>query len=178
MWSLLPPKYRSAGITAPIPYSEADDRQFMDQFLRLRDSQHPYFDPFTRAWLPAGFFHSNMATYRKNTFVRSWGAAEWDGNHLQLSPNYSLIFASKVLTKAGSASRIPALACAIFFYKRPSAEWGPEHPFAAGVPDAPDALVQQFRADFSFEADSEWTPIFDPDPSLVPEYHDLLRTGP
>ena len=179
VWSLLPLKVRGAMPGRPLAYVEQNDREFMDRFLSVRDDPaFPYFDPFVRSWLPSGYFHSNMATMRKNRFAREWGACDWDGSIIRLAPNYADIFVDKVLTKAGTAARIPALACAIWFFKRPSVEWPDDSDFADGVPPEPAGAVAMFRKKFNFDNDAGWAPIFDDDPSLVPGYASSLRVTP
>jgi 5-methylcytosine-specific restriction protein B len=179
VWSLLPPKFKGANSTTSISYAESDDRDFMDAFLKIRpeNDDSPYYDPFSLTWLPDGYFHSNMATFRKHTFVRSWRAAEWDQDSLRLSEDYAEVFESKVLAKGGAVTKIPAVACAVFFYKRPSAEWPAGHPFANGVAEDAADLVKQFKTDFGFDVDSEWERIFDPDPTLLGDYSGRLQVS-
>jgi 5-methylcytosine-specific restriction protein B len=179
VWSLLPIKVSGAMPGESLSYAEQNDREFMDRFLAVRDDpDYPYFDPFSRRWLPSGYFHSNMATMRKNRFAREYGACEWEDETIRLAPNYADIFVKKVLTKAGAAARIPAVACAVWFFKRPSAEWPDDSDLTNGVPANAADTVSMFRKKFNFEGDPGWTAIFDPDPSLLPSYAESLRMTP
>jgi 5-methylcytosine-specific restriction protein B len=179
VWSLLPLKVLGAMPGQPLAYAEQNDREFMDRFLYVRDdSSYPYFDPFSRQWLPIGYFHSNMATMRKNRFARQWGACEWEGDALRLAPDYADIFVDKVLTKGGEVARIPALPCAVWFFKRPSTEWPDDPDFADGVPPDAAAAVAMFRKKFHFEEDLAWADIFDANPAVLPDYAALLRVTP
>jgi MoxR-like ATPase len=176
VWSILPPKLAGANITKPINYEESDDFRFMDRFLRITDGNHPYFDPFTETWLPAGYPHSNLATFRKKTFVRSWKAAAWDGPYLKLSPGYGDIFESKVLSKAGSITRIPALALAVWLFKKPSTEWSNIAEVSDGLPHTAHGLIALFQDKFGFDDDPAWEKIFDLSPSVLGDYETRLQT--
>ena len=179
IWSLLPLKVFGAMPEQPLAYAEQNDREFMDRFLAVRDDPHyPYFDPFSRQWLPGGYFHSNMATMRKNRFARQYGACEWDGEVIRLAPNYAEIFVEKILTKRGAATRIPALACAVWFFKRPSVEWHDDPDLTDGVPSNAAEAVAMFQRKFNFGADPGWNAIFDDDPTLLPSYAHSLRVTP
>lgn len=176
VWSLLPVKLQGAMPGQTIAYEEQNDQDFMRRFLAVRDDPaYPYFDPFSREWLPAGYFHSNMATMRKNRFSQKYHACDWDGQVLSLATDYASIFVDKVLTKAGVATRIPAIACAVWFFKRPSVEWRGDPDLAGGVPSDPSSAVEEFRKKFSFEHDGGWSAIFDDDPAFIPDYTEILR---
>lgn len=176
VWSLLPVKVLAAMPGQSLTYTEQNDREFMDRFLGVRDDpDYPYFDPFSRQWLPRGYYHSNMATMRKNRFSRQWGACEWDGEVLRLAFDYANTFVERSLTKGGEVTRIPAVACAVWFFKRPSAEWPQDPDFADGVPADGVGAVAMFRKKFNFDEDPSWTAIFDDDPMLLPNYSQSLR---
>lgn len=128
---------------------------------RDRPAEYPFFDPFSHVWLPQGYSHSNMATFRKNTFMRRWEACRWDGEFVVLADDYADIFAERVLRKGGNLTRIPALSCAIWFYKKPTTEWPTDHPFNLGIPQSSADVINQFRADFGFEDGAVWSKIFD-----------------
>ena len=179
VWSLLPLKLCGGMPGASIAYAELNDKEFMDRFLMVRDHPVlPYFDPFSRKWLPTGYFHSNMSTMRKNRFARQWGACDWDGATARLADNYADIFVEKVLTKGGEATKIPALACAVWFFKRPSVEWPGDPDFVDGVPEDAGDAIRMFRAKFNFGHDAAWYAIFDDDPACLLEYSELLRVTP
>lgn len=162
VWSVLPAKAAGAERGVTMTYTEAHDKAFMDRFLHLRDvNAFPYFDPFSHDWLPSGYFHSNMATFRKKTFINSWHAGTWHDDQFMLDPDYMNTFAEKVLKLAGTTTRLPAFATALWFYKRPQTEWPTEHPFVEGLPLQPGDVISQFRTDFFFADDAEWSPIFD-----------------
>lgn len=179
VWSVLPIKLRGAAAGTAIAYTESNDRDFLDRFLRLRpdDHEYPYFDPFSHEWRPAGYHHSNMATFRKNTFQRSWDACDWDGERLTLSDHYVRVMTDKVLAKAGRVNRIPALPCAVWFFKRPTAEWPDDEELTDGVPADAGGLTQLFKKKFNFTND-EWVAMFDDDPDLLPNYASSLSVTP
>lgn len=179
VWSLLPVKLAGAVPGNQIVYSELDDKAFMDRFLALRDGEYPYFDPFIRDWLPAGYFHSNMATMRKNRFVAAWNAATWKDDLLSLADNYLDVMATKALSKAGKVQRIPAIACAVWFFKKPSREWPGDPDLVDGVPLDAGEMVNLFLAKFNLQADPGTEIIFDLAFDLyIPDYSDLLEKIP
>lgn len=171
VWSVLPLKHSSLLPGGSIRYTEDLDRKFMDRFFMLRNGDRPYFDPFSMTWLQEGYYHSNLATSRKKTFNNSWHAGSLANDVQSFAPDYAEIFRLKALTKSGITTPLPALACAIWFYKRPEAEWSDAHPFAQGLPDVP-AILEQFRADFHFQDDQEWFAIFDTSSALDEELRD------
>jgi hypothetical protein len=177
---VLPPKLKGAGVRSPIEYHESDDFEFLDRFLRVTDAAepYPYFDPFTQEWLPLGYPHSNLATFRKKTFVRSWQAGEWDGNRLSFATDYGELFVSKVLSKAGEVTRVPALPCAVWFFKRPAEEWPGRSWEREGLPDSGAELVELFRDEFGFADDPAWWEIFDVSEDTLPSYAELIIAGP
>jgi hypothetical protein len=148
LYSFLAPKWKGAQLGIPLNYTEADDREFWDRFFRVRAGDWPYFDPLKSEWRPHTQWHSNTATQRKNRFVNRWHAAAWANDVLTLAPNYPEIFVEKVLTKARSVTRIPALPLAIWLYKRDD------------LPATPAALVGRFKEDFNF-GDREFASLFD-----------------
>lgn len=170
VWSVLPPKAAGAGTSGSIQYEESDDFKFLDRFLRVGDGKFPYFDPFIETWLPEGYPHSNLATSRKKTFVRSWLAATWDGSTLAFSSNYGQIFEDKALTKAKKVTRLPALALAVWMFKNPSKEWPGFEPVADGLPSDPGELVQLLRETFNFDADPAWDFIFDTSVDILADF--------
>lgn len=180
VWSILPPKLAGALPDVAIFYEESNDYAFMDRFLKYGEANpdFPYFDPFTQEWLPAGYPHSNLATFRKKTFARSWGACSWDGEQLQLAPTYGATFAGKALTKARQIALIPALACAVWFFKKPDSEWPEDDEIKSGVPRSPAEMVALFRDRFGFDNDPSWSTIFDDSDSVIPDYEALVLAGP
>ncbi len=167
VWSFLPVKLQGAMPGETIVYREEDDKAFFERFFQYRSGPEPFFDPFKREWLKAGYAHSNAATFRKRTFMMSWHACNWeDSERLTLAENYHEIVRENVLTKAGNVVRIPALPLAVWFYKRPSAEWPKRDDLDKGLPADPKQLLRLFRADFGFERDPAWDVIFDASASL------------
>jgi hypothetical protein len=147
LYSFLAPKWRGAQPGVALSYSEADDREFWDTFFRIRSGDWPYFDPLKSEWRPHTQWHSNTATQRKNRFVNRWQAATWNDDILTLAANYPEIFVEKVLTKAKRVTRIPALALAIWLYKREA------------LPATPAGLIDRFKKDFNF-GDHEFATLF------------------
>jgi hypothetical protein len=168
VWSFLPVKLKGAMPGTKITYREEDDKEFLQRFFSYRPGAEPFFDPLRREWLKAGYAHSNAATFRKRTFMMSWNACTWeDSELLSLAENYHEIVSEKVLTKAKEIVRIPALPLAVWFYKRPHAEWRGRDDLRDGLPDDPDELLRQFRSDFNFDEDPGWQVIFDPEAELA-----------
>jgi hypothetical protein len=168
VWSFLPVKLSGAMPGTTITYREEDDKAFLERFFAYRSGPEPFFDPLRREWLKAGYAHSNAATFRKRTFMMSWNACAWeDSERLTLADDYDEIVRKNVLTKAGDVIRIPALPLAVWFYKRPRAEWPERNDLREGVPDDPGELLALFRHDFSFDEDPGWQVIFDPDAELT-----------
>jgi hypothetical protein len=168
VWSFLPVKLRGAMPGKTITYREEDDKGFLERFFAYRPGPEPFFDPLRRAWLKAGYAHSNAATFRKRTFMMSWNACSWeDSEHLTLADDYYDIVRQNVLTKAGAVMRVPALPLAVWFYKRPSAEWHGRDDLRDGIPGDPSELLGLFRSDFNFNEDPGWQVIFDPTVELT-----------
>jgi 5-methylcytosine-specific restriction enzyme B len=168
VWSFLPVKLKGGGPGQTINYREEDDKAFLDRFFNYRAGAEPFFDPIRREWLKAGYAHSNAATFRKRTFMMSWKACTWDDSErLTLAENYHQIVSEKVLTKGGEVNRIPVLPLAVWFYKRPTAEWSDHAELVGGVPNDPVDLVERFRSDFNFTEDPGWSLIFETDTGLA-----------
>lgn len=168
VWSFLPVKLKEAMPGKTITYREEDDKAFLERFFAYRSGSEPFFDPLRREWLKAGYAHSNAATFRKRTFMMSWNACSWeDSEHLTLAEDYYEIVRKNVLSKAKEIMRVPALPLAVWFYKRPGAEWPGRPGLRDGLPADPDELLALFRSDFSFDEDPGWQVIFDPDVELT-----------
>src|SRR5882757_8716762 len=80
VWSFLPVKLKGAMPGEKIVYREEDDKAFLERFFEYRSGPEPFFDPWQRGWLKANYAHSNAATFRKRTFIMSWGACTWENN--------------------------------------------------------------------------------------------------
>ncbi|HXR61889.1 MAG TPA: hypothetical protein VN732_11235 [Solirubrobacterales bacterium] len=168
VWSFLPVKLKGAMPGKTITYREEDDKDFLRRFFAYRSGDEPFFDPLRREWLKAGYAHSNAATFRKRTFMMSWNACSWeDSEHLTLAEDYYEIVRRNVLTKAKEVIRVPALPLAVWFYKRPAAEWPERDDLRQGLPADRDELLRLFRADFNFDEDPGWPVIFDPEVELT-----------
>ena len=104
-------------------YTEQDDFDFFDQYLRMGSPDYPYFDPITGDMRIRTHPHSNVATARKGTFYRTWGAAEMATDEeaaqdrWRLTPNYRDILRGKVLTKAAQFTKIPAIPLAMILLR-------------------------------------------------------------
>jgi 5-methylcytosine-specific restriction protein B len=149
-------KCRDVG-TKFVPYAEGDDYKFFDEFMKLRDGEDPYFDPVASLWRIASHPHSNVATARKNTFFRRWGAAEQRTSakgieEWRLTDDYLDIFKARVLTKAGHFTPIPVIPLAVFFLR------GMELPEDASL----DILASRFALTFHLTS-KEYAQLFERD---------------
>jgi MoxR-like ATPase len=181
VWSLLPIKFRGAEIGRAITYRESADREFFDQFLRLRPGDdlgdRPYFDPFSASWLNVTYPHSNASTFRKNTFDRRWHACKWhEGTDaLTLAADYPEIFEQRVLTKAHEINRIPALATALWLFRSSNQILSVEQ---IEVNESPSKTIENFRRLFHFDGEDEWAKLFDPDVMLLNGVADAFADSP
>lgn len=153
-------RWRSVEIGRERPYEEADDFAFWDQFCRVDDDQSarcPYADPFLGELRIATHPHSNVATARKGTFARVWGAASFrdDRNATlwQLGDDYLQVIRDRVLTKGGQTTRAPIWAIAAWLLRNRDLGTAPD--FAQ--------LVAAFRSEFNV-TDAEGDALFDPVP--------------
>jgi 5-methylcytosine-specific restriction protein B len=108
-----------AGMLAEVQFDEQQDFEFWDRYLKLSDGNAlmPYFNPLLLSRSEANFPHSNAATIRKNTFSLKWkaGLRERRGTHdyWKLADDYAEIIKKKMLMRAGTTKRVPALDVAI-----------------------------------------------------------------
>jgi 5-methylcytosine-specific restriction protein B len=101
-------------------YSENDDRDFCDTYLRVRPGTHPYYDPLEQGFRLDTHWHSNIATARKKTFADKWKAGEYKeragGEHWRFSDNYLDSLETHMGRKAGFVP-IPALDLIAWLYR-------------------------------------------------------------
>lgn len=153
MVHLLAAKLAGAKPGVSIPYTERNvDFVFCDRFLRVNNSDHPYFDPFDMDHRISSHPHSNVATARKKTFSDKWRAGRFSGEGddatFELQADYVSILVGK-MAKAGHYTKLSAEALACWLYR--------EHSFP--VNSQLSDVVNQFRAEFNF-ADAEWQALF------------------
>jgi hypothetical protein len=105
-------------------YTEANDKDFFNDFARvISSSDKPYFDPIRSMYRIETHPHSNVATLRKGTFARSWGAADFRqasqdvDEQWKLTPNYLQAISEKALTKGGHVTKVPAVPLAAFLFR-------------------------------------------------------------
>jgi 5-methylcytosine-specific restriction protein B len=151
---LLAAKYAGATPGVSIPYSEKSvDFAFCDKFLKVNNSENPYFDPFELRHRISSHPHSNVATARKKTFTDKWRAGvfegEGDNSTFTLNTGYIDVLISKI-AKQGHYTKLPPLALAIWFYR--------EDQFDSNATTTD--LVNRFRREFHF-SDQEWNAIFE-----------------
>jgi 5-methylcytosine-specific restriction protein B len=121
--SFLALRKSGVGTKSLTKYTETDDKNFFNEFARVApEGSDPYFDPIRSMYRIETHPHSNVATARKGTFARSWGAATFkeskDGDEQwKLEPDYVKIMREKVLTKRGHVTRVPALPLAAFLFR-------------------------------------------------------------
>jgi hypothetical protein len=101
-------------------YSEHDDREFCDRFLRVRPGEDPYYDPLNETFRLDSHGHSNIATARKKTFADKWKAGQYkempDGEYWRFSDDYVDSLASHMGRKSGFVP-IPALDLVAWLYR-------------------------------------------------------------
>ncbi len=109
--------------------------------MRVQDTSEPYFDPLTGDFRIESHYHSNVATSRKNTFVGRWAAAtyriEASGELWKYSADYLRTLESKMVSKGGVATRVPAPDLLAWLYRR--------------TPIAPHSSVEDLTARFIHE---------------------------
>src|SRR5215472_14463732 len=105
-------------------YTEADDKNFFNEFARVATSgANPYFDPIRSMYRIETHPHSNVATARKGTFAGSWHAATFKQearsgeDQWKLQPEYIKIMRDKALTKGGKVTLVPATPLAAFLFR-------------------------------------------------------------
>lgn len=176
-FSLVPVLARSAGALRTT-YFESDDEAFLRSYLQIggADSEYPFFDPLSQNWLPRSYAHSNMATFRKRTFFRSWRAGEWEDDAITLSPNYARIFADQALTKAGVVSRIPAWPIVVWIaaVANENVVEAPEWPDS--LPATVEGAGELLRSWLGM-SQADWAQIFDSSPSDRRAYEDNVETA-
>src|SRR6266853_3321402 len=138
-------------------YTEADDKEFFDEFARIAaDDPNPYFDPIRGMYRIETHPHSNLATARKGTFARSWGAAAFKQDpgggedEWKLQPDYLNILREKALTKRGEVTLVPAIPLAAFLFRHQE--------FADSM--RPKDLAAQLKIAFHM-SDSEYNQLFE-----------------
>lgn len=130
-------------------YEESDDFEFFDAYFRVgEDPGKPYFDPLNRKFRIHSHPHSNVATARKGTFEKSWGAAESktdDGRTLwRLSGDFAEIVEMRVMTRGGEMARANVLDLSVWLFR------GESFPDNADA----DALLRLFRKTFPLKNDA------------------------
>jgi 5-methylcytosine-specific restriction protein B len=150
---LLAAKLAGAKPGVAIPYTETSvDLAFCDRFLRVNNSNNPYFDPLEMKHRFDGHHHSNVATARKKTFSDKWKAGEFSGEGDSTTFSLAADYASTLtghMAKRGHYTKLSPAALACWLYRER------EFPFHFRVPD----IVAEFREEFNF-TDSEWDEIF------------------
>jgi len=142
LWGLLAAKKKGISTSAKVSFVESDDRDFWDSYMRVRDTQKPYFDPLTAEFRIESHYHSNVATARKNTFVGRWSAATYeidgDDERWQLTSDYLNILSTKLISKGGKETKVPAPDLVAWLYRNERLE--PTTTVAS--------LLTKFRNDF------------------------------
>jgi len=134
-------------------FEESDDFAFFDKYCKISgDSAKPYFDPFSRIFRIASHPHSNIATARKNTFSRRWGAAatKLEGSVTFWKLNdFGQALVNNVLTKGSDTLRIDVVDLATWLFREET------------FPDGADSAMLQaaFRQRFPMD-DADFNSIF------------------
>lgn len=114
IWQFLTLKWKGVNTDDWTDFGELDDKEFWEEYMRVRNGEDPNYDPVTAEFRIEGHYHSNVATMRKNTFANRWGAAEYEeedesssGNERwQLNSDYLDHLISE-LSKGGSFTKVP-----------------------------------------------------------------------
>lgn len=114
IWQFLALKWKGVNTEDWTDFGELDDKEFWEEYMRVRNGEDPNYDPVTGEFRIEGHYHSNVATMRKNTFANRWGAAEYEeedesttGNERwQLNSDYLDHLISE-LSKGGSFTKVP-----------------------------------------------------------------------
>lgn len=153
--ALLALRRKHVGTSGYTSYAEKDDQNFFDEFTKVADDEHPFFDPIKGLLRIRTHPHSNVSTARKGTFAAQWHAAsvEKDDKGVEswrLEPNYLNILKTKALTKAGKITKVPAIPLAVFLFR------------TKPLPDNADItdLARQFKAEFNLN-DQEYSELFE-----------------
>ena len=136
-----------------IPYTEQEvDFAFCDSYLKVNESDHPYYDPFNLEHRIASHPHSNVATARKKTFCDSWKAGSFkEVNGIEeftLAPDYLSTLVDK-MKKGGVYTQLNPVALASWLYR--------ERDFDLGKTAAD--LANVLRTEFGF-SNTEWDALF------------------
>lgn len=112
LWPFLTAKYYGVTTGRYVAFGEQKDRAFWNQFMRVRDTSYPYYDPLEADYRIDTHYHSNVATARKNTFSNRWRAASYTTDeqgqeHWKFEDQYLQTFTERVLTKAGITTKVP-----------------------------------------------------------------------
>ncbi|MFH2259320.1 AAA family ATPase [Citrobacter freundii] len=146
-------KFAGAKKGTPILYTENSvDFNFCDKFLRVNNSNTPYFDPLGMSHRISTHPHSNVATARKKTFSDKWKAGVFtkkDGNeYFQFEDDYISIL-TKNMAKQGRFTKINPEELACWLYR--------EYDFEND--DDIDNVVSKMKSDFNFD-EEEWQALF------------------
>jgi len=153
-------KYAGVKPGEEIEYTEQDvDFKFCDKFLKVNETDKPYFDPLDMSHRIKTHPHSNVATTRKKTFSDSWKAGSFseagDKVFFKLNENYLSILTNK-LAKKGKYTQINPSSLAIWLYR--------EQRFRAEF--TCEDLVIKMKNDFHFD-DTEWNTLFIQDSPII-----------
>jgi 5-methylcytosine-specific restriction protein B len=148
---------KKGGVNAKgfIDFSEADDKAFCDDALKVRSGEFPYYDPLDSEFRIDTHPHSNVATARKKTFAgNTWKAAEFrtknDREQWKFSANYLDILKEKLITRGGQTTRIPIYDLCAWLYR--TAEFNNDSSLAT--------VVDRFKSDYRI-SDAELKSLFD-----------------
>ncbi|MBU8913318.1 MAG: AAA family ATPase [Spirochaetales bacterium] len=150
---LLAAKLAGARQGNPIPYTEQSvDFSFCDRFLRVNESDRPYFDPLDMNHRIGTHPHSNVATARKKTFSDKWQAGKFSvengTDYFTLQDGYVDTLVEK-MGKRGHYTKLNPVAIACWLYREH--DW----PDNTTVSD----IVRTFCSEFNFD-DDEWAAFF------------------
>lgn len=152
---LLAAKYAGARPGVPIVYTESSvDFSFCDKFLRVNNTDNPYFDPLGMSHRISSHPHSNVATARKKTFSDKWKAGSFfkknGDEYFQLEKDYVATLITN-MAKQGRFTKINPAELACWLYREYSFE----------LEDNIEFVVSKLKADFHFD-ESEWQELFEP----------------
>jgi MoxR-like ATPase len=172
LWPLLALTGAGAGTKTATPFTESNEYDFWDRYLRFPGEErersgadafapHYYIDALLQIDKPADYPHRSPWTIRTRTFLNSWRAADFDvkSSEWTLKDNFADIFVVKVLSRGGVVNRIPVVDLGVWLFREEQFE-----------DDATaESVENRFRERFRFD-NSDYEKLF----QFTPENADRI----